>query len=417
MNTLRENYFRALSALVSATILFTLILPQDSAQATPAGALVTTSKDNWKPMSRPLDQCRLKETKNIYWEGAKGFPARSANASTGRVKIAIIPVDFANAPGKGSPARIYKDDIRLMNKWAKHFSRGKMSYDIEFNAPKWIRAPKGAQWYTCSQCKGAIKELRPKDEAVQELIATADDAYDFTGVEMIYFVFPALAEEKFGTTVYGFNVPFTTDEGPIKASVYGEMGGVVRAKPDRTKIWDHAIHELLHFQGFVGHGPSNHTGHFITVDQWGPSKAVTSWEAFLNGWFGQNEILCLDKAKISKDVSITMSSVDTFGPRKESVMIRLNEEELIVVERRERGPFTNIDSIGTAGLRDGFTAYRVNVNADKYRDDSDTKSDERNFWSFLGNRTNPTIVGSVQYKGVKITPVSRTRVLISITNR
>ena len=70
-----------------------------------------------------------------------------------------------------------------------------------------------------------------------------------------------------------------------------------------------------------------------------------------------------------------MSSVDTFGPRKESVMIRLNEEELIVVERRERGPFTNIDSIGTAGLRDGFTAYRVNVNADKYRDDSDTKSD------------------------------------------
>ena len=144
---------------------------------------------------------------------------------------------------------------------------------------------------------------------------------------------------------------------------------------------------------------------------------MTSWEAFLNGWFGQNEILCLDKAKISKDVSITMSSVDTFGPRKESVMIRLNEEELIVVERRERGPFTNIDSIGTAGLRDGFTAYRVNVNADKYRDDSDTKSDERNFWSFLGNRTNPTIVGSVQYKGVKITPVSRTRVLISITNR
>lgn len=417
MNALRKNYFRELSVFVSATLLFTLILSQDSAQANPTGTLVTTSKDNWKSMSQPLDQCRLKETKNIDWHGAKGFPARPVNTSTGRVKIAIIPVDFANAPGKGSPARIFKDDIRLMNKWAEHFSRGMMSYDIEFNAPKWIRAPKGAEWYTCSQCKGAIKELRPKDEAVQELIATADDAYDFTGVEIIYFVFPALAEEKFGTTVYGFNVPFTTDEGPIKASVYGEMGGVVGAKPDRTKIWDHAIHELLHFQGFVGHGPSNHTGHFVSVDAWGPSKAVTSWEAFLNGWFGQNEILCLDKKKILKDVSITMSSIDTFGPRKESVMIRLSEEELIVVERRERGPFTFIDSRGTAGLREGFTAYRVNVNADKYRDDSDTKSDKRNFWSFLGNRTDPTIVGSVQYKGVKITPVSRTRVLISITNR
>jgi hypothetical protein len=39
---------------------------------------------------------------------------------------------------------LFRDDIRMINRWAKHFSRGKMSYDIEFNAPKWIRAPQGA---------------------------------------------------------------------------------------------------------------------------------------------------------------------------------------------------------------------------------------------------------------------------------
>jgi hypothetical protein len=304
----------------------------------------------------------------------------------------------------------------MINRWAKHFSRGKMSYDIEFNAPKWIRAPQGAEWYTCNQCKGAKSELQPKNIAVQEMIAAADKAYDFTGVEMIYFVFPARAEEIYGTSAYGFNVPFETDEGQIVASVYGEMGGIVGAKPDRTKIWDHAIHELLHFQGFVGHGPSNHTGHFITVNQWGPSKAVTSWEAFLNGWFSESEILCLDKTSLTKDVVVNMGSIDTFGPRKESVMIRLSEEEIIVVERRERGPFTKIDSSGSAGLRSGFTAYRVNVNNQHYRDDSDRGSDARNFWSFLGSRTDPTIQGHVEYKGVKISPVSKTRVKISVTD-
>jgi hypothetical protein len=388
------------------------------ASAAPASSPISkpSKTDNWAQLAQPLDVCRLKETKNQYGGGAKGFPSRPWNSSTGTVKIAIIPVDFSNAVGPGSPAATYRDDIRQMKKWAKFFSRGKMTYDIEFNAPKWIRAPKGAEWYTCNQCKGAKKELQPKATAAQQIITAADKDYDFSGVEIVYFVFPAEAEEKWGTTLYGRNEPYKTDEGTIIASVYGEMGGVVGAKPDRNTIWDHAVHELLHYQGFVGHGPSNHTGHFVSVDAWGPSKAITSWEGFLNGWFGENEVLCLDKDKLSKDVVVTMGSIDTFGPRKESVMIRLNDEEIIVVERREPGPFTRIDSSGRDGLRAGFTAYRVNVNGEHYRDDSDRNSDAKNFWSFLGSRTDPTINGSVEFKGVKITPVNRTRVMISVAN-
>jgi hypothetical protein len=416
MNRSSQQAIRLGAGFAVAVLLATGLVIPTAASASPSPISKPAKTDNWAQLSQPLDVCRLKETKNQYGGGAKGFPSRPWNSSTGTVKIAIIPVDFSNAVGRGSPAAIYRDDIRQMKRWAKFFSRGKMSYDIEFNAPKWIRAPKGAEWYTCNQCKGAKKELQPKQVAAQQIISAADKDYDFSGVEMVYFVFPAEAEEKWGTTLYGRNEPYKTDEGTIIASVYGEMGGVVGAKPDRNTIWDHAIHELLHYQGFVGHGPSNHTGHFITVNQWGPSKAITSWEGFLNGWFGENEVLCLDKDKLSKDVVVTMGSIDTFGPRKESVMIRLNDEEIIVVERREPGPFTRIDSSGRDGLRVGFTAYRVNVNGEHYRDDSDRNSDARNFWSFLGSRTDPTISGSVEFKGVKITPVNRTRVMISVTN-
>jgi hypothetical protein len=407
---------RLVAALLVATFLGIGLPSTALATASPAPLSKPAKADNWAQLSQPLDVCRLKETKNLYGGGAKGFPSRPWNSSTGTVKIAIIPVDFSNAKGKGSPETLYRDDVRNMKRWAKHFSRGKMAYDIEFNAPKWIRAPKGAEWYTCNQCKGAKKELQPKRTAAQEIISAADKAYDFSGVEIVYFVFPAEAEEKWGTTLYGFNEKYTTDEGVITASVYGEMGGVVGAKPDRNTIWDHAVHELLHFQGFVGHGPSNHTGHFVSVDAWGPSKAITSWEGFLNGWFDEKEVLCLDKDSLPREVFVTMGSIDTFGPRKESVMIRLNNEEIIVVERREPGPFTRIDSSGRDGLRAGFTAYRVNVNGEHYRDDSDRNSDAKNFWSFLGSRTDPTINGSVEFKGVKITPVNRTRVMISVTD-
>ena len=416
MNRSSQKSIGLAAGFVITVLLATGLAVPASAISAPSPVSKPAQADNWTQASQPLEACRLKETKNPFGGGAKGFPSKPWNSSTGTVKIAVIPVDFSNAVGSGSPAAIYNDDIRQMKRWAKFFSRGKMTYDIEFNAPKWIRAPKGAEWYTCNQCKGAKKELQPKRTAAQQIISAADKTYDFSGVEMVYFIFPAEAEEKWGTTLYGHNEPYTTDEGTITASVYGEMGGVVGARPDRTKIWDHAIHELLHFQGFVGHGPSNHTGHFVTVDQWGPSKAITSWEAFLNGWFDEKEILCLDKAKLSKDVFVTMGSIDTFGPRKESVMIRLNDEEIIVVERRERGPFTQIDPSGRDGLRVGFTAYRVNVNGEHYRDDSDRNSDARNFWSFLGSRTDPTINGSVEFKGVKITPVNRTKVMISRTD-
>ena len=415
MNRSSRRSIRLGAGVAIAVLLAVGLVAPASAAPAPSPISKPAKTDNWAQLAQPLDVCRLKETKNQYGGGAKGFPSRPWNSSTGTVKIAIIPVDFSNAKGPGSPAATYRDDIRQMKKWAKFFSRGKMTYDIEFNAPKWIRAPKGAEWYTCNQCKGAKRELQPKATAAQQIISAADKDYDFSGVEMVYFIFPAEAEEKWGTTLYGRNEPYKTDEGTIIASVYGEMGGVVGAKPDRNTIWDHAVHELLHYQGFVGHGPSNHTGHFVSVDAWGPSKAITSWEGFLNGWFGENEVLCLDKDKLSKEVVVTMGSIDTFGPRKESVMIRLNEEEIIVIERREPGPFTRIDSSGTHGLRAGFTAYRVNVNGEHYRDDTDRNSDARNFWSFLGSRTEPTINVSVEFKGVKITPVNRTRVMISVS--
>lgn len=411
--------YLVIGVLAAATVIGLLALimnrEENASMFTSADSpVVQQSPDNWEKLSEPLETCQLQETENIAWESSKGFPVKRLNSALGNVRIAVIPIDFKNAPGEGSPNELFADDIQLMKDWAAHFSRGKMMYDIEFNAPTWIRAPKGAEWYTCNQCKGNKPELQTKEEAAQEMVSAADDLYDFTGVEMVYFIFPAKAEEEFGTSAYGFNQPMETDEGPITASVYGEMGGVVGARPDRVTIYDHAIHELLHFQGFPGHGPSNWTGHFISVDQWGPSKAVTSWEAFMAGWFGEEEILCLESKSIEQDLFITMDSIDTFGPGKESVMIRLNEEELIVIERREEGPFTKICPDCYSPIEEGFTAYRINVNNPQYRDDNDPNSDEKNFWSFLGSRTEPTITEPVSFKGVTISLAGLNQIKLSV---
>ena len=370
--------------------------------------------DNSAAKAQPLDTCRLNETRNSTGAGAKGFPARQGVPSTGKVKVAIIPVDFADAVGSGNPETLFSDDVEKIKQWGSFFSRGKLTYEVEFKAKAWVRAPKGAEWYTCMECyKGAKEQKQPQDIGIQELVTAADADYNFADVKIIYFILPEEAELKFGTAVYGHNRKFMTAEGPISASVYGEMGGG-SYRSDRSSIWEHAIHEFLHFQGFIGHGPENGTSFYISTNQWGEYKAVTAWESFLNGWFGEDEVLCLDKSSLTSETTIEMSSIDDFGPRKEAVMIRLDAEQLLVIELRTRGPFHESCRNCRQTMEPGFTAYRLNVNAAQFRDDMDPNSDLKNWWSYVREQGSPVIKTSVEYGGVKVTKVSDKVIKLSL---
>jgi hypothetical protein len=370
--------------------------------------------DNSAAKAQPLDTCRLNETRNSTGAGAKGFPARQGVPSTGKVKVAIIPVDFADAVGSGNPETLFSDDVEKIKQWGSFFSRGKLTYEVEFKAKAWVRAPKGAEWYTCMECyKGAKEQKQPQDIGIQELVTAADADYNFADVKIIYFILPEEAELKFGTAVYGHNRKLMTAEGPISASVYGEMGGG-SYRSDRSSIWEHAIHEFLHFQGFIGHGPENGTSFYISTNQWGEYKAVTAWESFLNGWFGEDEVLCLDKSSLTSETTIEMSSIDDFGPRKEAVMIRLDAEQLLVIELRTRGPFHESCRNCRQTMEPGFTAYRLNVNAAQFRDDMDPNSDLKNWWSYVREQGSPVIKTSVEYGGVKVTKVSDKVIKLSL---
>jgi hypothetical protein len=370
--------------------------------------------DNSSAKAQPLETCKLNETRNATGAGAKGFPARQTVPATGKVKIAIIPVDFDNAIGNGNPKTLFSDDVEKIKKWGSFFSRGKLTYDVEFNGKTWVRAPKGAEWYTCMECyKGAKEQKQPQDVGIQELVSAADADYNFADVKIIYFILPEEAEQKFGTAFYGHQRKLMTAEGPISAAVYGEMGGG-SYKSDRSSIWEHAIHEFLHFQGFIGHGPENGSSYYVSTNQWGEYKAVTSWEAFLNGWFGEDEILCLDKASLTGDTTIEMSSIDDFGPRKEAVMVRLDAEQLLVIELRTKGPFNESCRNCRATMEPGFTAYRLNVNAAQFRDDMDPNSDLKNWWSYLREQGSPVIKSSVEYGGIRVTKVSDKVIKLSL---
>ena len=386
------------------------VMPSPSPSPSPIINLV----DNSALMAQSLETCKLRETRNITGAGPKGFPARQGTPATGNLKIAIIPVDFSNAVGSGNPEELFSDDVQKIKEWGSYFSRGKLTYQVEFKAKAWIRAPKTAEWYTCVYCqKGASEQKQPIEAGIQELVTAADALYNFADVRFIYFVFPQEAEEKYGTALHGHNRPLTSADGPITASVYGEMGGG-SYKSDRSSIWEHVIHEILHFQGFIGHGPENGSSYYISTNQWGEYKAVTAWESFINGWFAEDEILCLDKSKLNGDVLVNLDSIDNFGTNKEAVMIKIDEEQILIIERRTRGQFAMPCRNCRRGDEPGFTAYRVNVNGEQYRNDMDPTADSRNFWSYIREAGSPLIRTQVEFQGIKVTRVSETFIRLTV---
>ena len=404
---------------------------------TPTKAPTTTTtpkiEDNYQATLANLDECKLKETQNFSGAGPKGFPIRSIAGlpQTGNLKIAIIPVDFANAPGPGVPGETYAKDLTEIVEWGKYFSREKLSYQPELVSKTWVRAPKGAEWYVCLECqKGAKSELQPMEIALQEIISLVDPIYDFSGVRFVYLVFPLKAEMLFGTSIYFHRVDIQTAEGIKNVSVYGEMGGFVGGnvssasamswfpKPEnpaynRLKIWDHLIHEILHFQGFTGHGPINGSDLNILTNQWGASAAVTSWEGFLAGWYGENEIKCIDKSKVNNPVYVTMSSIDLMGDKPISTMIRLSAEEVIVIEKRQSGKYSNFTQSRWFPKMNNFTAYYVNVNKAYYRNDADPDGELKNFWYLIREDGNVPIKKSISFQGVTIEVVAENQIKIS----
>jgi hypothetical protein len=384
-------------------------------------------QDNYQNSKAELEKCRVKETQNIAIAASKGFPLRSALPPTGDLKVVIIPIDFSNAVGIGKPGDMYADDLKKITDWSTFFSRGKMSYKPVLASKSWIRAPKGADWYTRKGEKGGSIELQSPSSALQELISIADQFVDFTDTKFVYFIFPESAEKNYGTFIYSgivSTVPVNTSEGVQQISSYGEFGGAYMSA-DRTNIWDHLIHELLHFQGFIGHGPKNGSGLGIMQGQWGNSKAVTTWEAFLAGWFGDNEIICVEKDVLTSSVSVTLGSIDKFDSKPVSVIIKLSDTEVIVIEKRADGIFTNFGERKEFSYfpeltnfvgKSNFTSYYINVNAAQYRDDSDPNSDTKNFWFYIRESGNIAIRKSVTFKDLRIEVQPYDQIKISKTS-
>ncbi len=332
--------------------------------------LLKRIKDAQTPnlISTPVKECMIKDARKDTRGLSSGFPLYKNVPSVGKVKVAVIPIDFEDTVGNYSAEEAINPHVEKVDAWLKQFTSGNLTYDWKITK-SWIRNTKSIGSYGVGKTDhfGYFND----QELVQDLLTSSDPQVDFTDVKIVLFVFPRTITEL-PIQVIGQNQRlFKTNEGTI-GNYWG--GGKFAYQQDFEKLlWAIWIHETLHMHGLPEHAPGNGWPLTITSNQYGTALVIDSWESFLAGWLDEKSIICLSQNSIGNS-TFTLTPLDRNRAGTKSIMIPLSDHEILVIESRRSEDF----SIELNPEVYGLTAYVVDTSKENDRTGESSGKDNGN---------------------------------------
>jgi hypothetical protein len=317
-----------------------------------------------------LTECKINDQRSVQtqpwniafpfngWFGLNRVDGDSAPGQglVGRMKIAIIPVDFPNKIGSGSPKSTIDAVDLLIDDWEQYFTRGNLELEI-VSTPNWIRAGKNSTYYNTPH--GSYTTTTQ----LKELINLSDPYIDFKDVKYIYFLFPSGSQVQTYGLLQNIDSTYTIDD--IGSSVLISHFGFSNYKNDSTKnltIFGDLMHEWSHPAGFAGHAPGN--GSVL----WGYTPRT--WEAVLAGWLNEinEEAICVDKNELNSSGYVFNLAPWDLGniSGTKTIIIKIDNSNLLVIESRRVSKFMPEIFKGFYGLN----VYNVDSTKDTDRCDS-----------------------------------------------
>ena len=288
-----------------------------------------------------LATCQIKDQRpggaSTYWQGI-AYPISDFNREkllplTGTAKVAFIPIDFSDVPGQGKPLDFGQSQIDGANEWLAWYTNGKLKYEWQtYNS--WIRAPKPSTQYNWAHpvhggYQGqATPQAQSTEAMIQQLVTAASPHFNFEGVGAVFLLVPKEVK-AIELEITQRNSIWQTAQGPQRFSFF-TPGAEINQRGDR--LWGWWIHEVLHSHGFAGHFPFGFLNNHMMIGG-DPSDALSSWDALSAGWTNEEDIYCLSKELVTK-TALTLSPLDRKQKGLKSVMIKLNDHQVLVFESR-----------------------------------------------------------------------------------
>ena len=302
-----------------------------------------------------IEQCKIRESNKIRNDLPTGFPRiNSRTPSSGTLKWALIPVDFADLPGDKDFMSRIEDQMRLTSEWYQTVSEGKLK--IEWVVSKnWITLPGKSSDYKIPFSDDPTRSPQVAN-FWRKAIAESDRYFDFTGIKTVNFLLPKgqqiVVESGQGFPWDAAMKANPTQEGALDSfTILGanfELPG--------TTYWQYWAHEFGHAIGIPHLGSSRVWRQSAALDLMGndngPSKQLSAWLRFVQGWLADERVYCQEKNSLVS-TEITLVPIDDTKLGIKMAVIKLNESKALILESRRVTKFECV----TESYREGVLAY------------------------------------------------------------
>lgn len=332
-----------------------------------------------------IETCRLGDTRanrgrppgpgGTLISEAIAYPVTSATRSlvmpaSGKTRVAVLPYDFSDVPGDPSPQSWLGPQMKLVDDWIEHYSHGRVEYEW-VTSDTWIRASKPSSEYQfIHPSRGGVMPpdlpqgpFKTEQWIAQDLLASAPDSLDLSGVRAVFFVYPQ-------DVLYPYDLPVreVTVNHPDFPRSFLMFASGRWLYEQKMPLWSFINHEFGHFQGIPGHAPWDGSPLDVMTNQHGLAITLGTWSRMTMDWQDTREIYCTTRERLADDL-VTLSAIDSEEMGTKAILVRLSESQALIIESRRRSTWSSGDK-GWPGLPPGFyglTLIRVDTSVDLNR--------------------------------------------------
>jgi hypothetical protein len=285
---------------------------------------------------QPANSCQLLD-KTGSTNMSNGFPRADGRLpNRGVVKALIIPVEFTDVKGTGSPAEIYRE----MAKGTADFfyKQSRQTVKFEFTTlSEYLNLKVPVNTFKMGSYNGGdpYSYLQAGLKAVENLI-------DISDFDIAYVLPPSTVRPD--QIAYGPAFPAQINSNNYENAT-GRVLNAVTGGADAWQSlsgagWKWMSHETGHTFGLYDwytldgtnpYGPWDLMSHNWSTE----AIELNAWNRYISGWLSDSQVKCLELNQLSgtpKSYLIEAIGVDSSKPK--SVMVKLNDSRILVIEAR-----------------------------------------------------------------------------------
>ena len=324
----------------------------------------------------PIETCKLQDQRAPGGFGGSQTGQNTAFPLTntvippkGNFKIGIIPIDFSDSIAEKSVKELMSPHLNIVDEWLTFTTNGATTYNWVM-PDEWLRMPLDSSHYKYAKNNIAPdgsyitveEQLQTTEDMTSQIFTAAEQFMKLDEIDYFWVVLPPTTTNV-DWTVNGVQIPVQTPSGVHYLTFYSLANVLWNQQTNQAPMYGILLHEMLHAHGAAQHAPGNeyamHVGNSI-------GSVMGAWDSFILGWRPDAAFACIDGTQ-AFDITVELTPLDHNETGYKAALVKLSDQEILVIESRRKGPFSYKWIDGAAFV----TAYVVNTSKLSVRYDGD----------------------------------------------